>query len=160
MIKMPLTQGKFAIIDDKDFALVSQYKWHALKSHNNYYAAHSTYDKKRKKMGTLLMHRLLTNAPKGIPVDHFNFNGLDNRQQNIRLCSNAQNVRRQRPQKRPKSSRYKGVSRAKTKWKAGIKYNGRTIHIGNFCTEIEAAKAYDKKSKELFGPYAFLNLRA
>lgn len=56
-----------------------------------------------------------------------------------------------------KTSRYIGVSRDKTKWTARIKYDKKQMHLGNFETEIEAAKAYDKKAIELYGETAKAN---
>jgi len=43
------------------------------------------------------------------------------------------------------------------KYRARIYYNGKEINIGYFDTEIETAKAYDKKAKEPFGQFARLN---
>jgi hypothetical protein len=52
------------------------------------------------------------------------------------------------------SSKYKGVSwdDSRKQWRASI-----PIFLGRFDSEIEAAKAYDKKAKELYGEFALLN---
>lgn len=59
----------------------------------------------------------------------------------------------------PHSSSYRGVcweSRNK-KWKASIKHKGVKIHIGLYANELEAARAYDDKARELHGVKAKLN---
>ncbi|OHB66362.1 MAG: hypothetical protein A2Y77_14645 [Planctomycetes bacterium RBG_13_62_9] len=55
---------------------------------------------------------------------------------------------------------YKGLWRDKKTGKHWVKihFEGRRIHLGPFATAIEAAPAYDRKAKELFGPFARLNL--
>ena len=70
------------------------------------------------------MHRQILNAPKGMVVDHKDGNGLNNRKSNLRLCTPAQNVRNRRPAL-GSSSKYKGVSRDKSrrKWLARIGCN-------------------------------------
>ena len=57
------------------------------------------------------------------------------------------------------SSKYKGVSwySSRNKWYSYIHFNYEKIHIGYFENEKEAALAYNKKAKELFGEYAYLN---
>ncbi|HCB9836007.1 TPA: hypothetical protein M2Q89_000715 [Escherichia coli] len=45
----------------------------------------------------------------------------------------------------------------RSKWKAIIKANGKTHHIGLYDDEEQAALAYNAKAKELFGSYAYLN---
>ena len=100
------------------------------------------------------------NAPAGLVVDHIDGNGLNNRKSNLRVCTQAQNSLNSRP-RRNSSSRYKGVSFYKRDkiWQAQIFYNFRTINIGRFDDEIEAALAYDRKAAELFGEFAYLNFK-
>ena len=147
-----LTWGKYAIVDAEDYDRLNSYKWCAVKEGCSWYA--KTF---RRDGFPLPMHRLITDAPKGLFVDHINHNGLDNRKQNLRLCTRAQNNLNQRPY--GKTSRYKGVSRYKrtNRYIAAICYQGKRFHLGYFKDEIDAAKAYDKKARELFGEFAYLN---
>jgi hypothetical protein len=67
-------------------------------------------------------------------------------------------VRRQ-VEGRPMTSRYKGVrlSRHRGKWRAEIMKDRRTLYLGMFASEEDAARAYDRKALELHGPAARLN---
>ncbi|MHC4722148.1 MAG: HNH endonuclease [Planctomycetota bacterium] len=149
---IPLTRGKFAIVDAEDFEWLNRYKWNTLKGGRTYYARSWENGK------TIRMHRLITNAPKGLVVDHINHNGMDNRKQNLRLCTRLQNARNRRSC-RGSSSKYKGVSKEKKEnvFIACIRCKGKLYYLGRFKSEIAAAKTYDKKAKELFGEFAFLN---
>jgi len=149
---IPLTQGKFAIVDAEDYEELSRYKWHVNKG------GRTDYAKSQKKGKAIKMHRLLMRAPKGLFVDHINHNGLDNRKSNLRLCTRIENLRNQLP-RRGGASQYKGVGwhKKSKKFVARIYMEGKRMHLGYFDDEIEAAKAYDKKAKELFGEFAFLN---
>ena len=111
------------------------------------------------KRTTQRMHRLIMNCPKGLLVDHKNHDGLDNRKCNLRLCTNAENQYNQKPLQKKTSSQYRGINWQKRigKWDVWIQLNGKSIFLGSFSNEIEAAKAYDKKAKELFGEFAHLN---
>ncbi len=158
MKRIPLTQGKYAIVDDEDFEGLSKYKWYALKGHKTYYAVRGVHRNKKRKM--IFMHReILGLQPNdGTATDHINHNGLDNRRCKIRICTHAQNTHNRLPYKMF-TSKYKGVSwdRTTKKWRAKIMFNYKNIHLGFFEDEIEAAKAYDKKAKELFGEFAYMN---
>jgi hypothetical protein len=61
--------------------------------------------------------------------------------------------------KRNSTSKYKGVSfdSINNKWRSGIMINGKTIHLGRFNLEEEAAIAYNNKAIELFGEFAKIN---
>ena len=148
---VPLTKGKFAIVDAEDYERVRRYLWCASGSGKRMYAYRNDHGK------TIAMHRFLTNCPKGMVVDHIDGNGLNNRQSNLRVCTQQQNLYNSRPKGR--SSKYKGVcrDRAKNKWVVYVRHNGRNILVGRFDDEIEAARAYDRKAFELFGEYAYLN---
>jgi hypothetical protein len=144
-----LTRGKFAIVDAADYERLNRYRWNAFESGGKIYARRSVPG------GTVLMHREIMNAPPGMVVDHIDGNGLNNRRNNLRLCTPQQNEHNKPP--RGGRSRYKGVYPHGDKWEARIKHNGRTHHLGLFDDETEAARARDRKARELQGPFAYLN---
>lgn len=149
---IPLTQGKFAIVDAKNYELLSKHRWFIQKNGNTYYAVQSKKDK------LIYMHRQILNVPDGMLSDHINHNGLDNRECNIRICTFAENQHNQKPRKTG-SSKYKGVvwSKRTQKFLAQIRFEKKTINLGYYDSEIEAAKAYDVKALELFGEFAYTN---
>lgn len=103
------------------------------------------------------MHREIMQAADGLVVDHIDGNGLNNHPRNLRLCTCRQNAYNSRTNHG--TSKYKGVTYDKTtgRWRAAINHRGRHYHLGLFDTEIEAARAYDREARTLFGPYAYLN---
>jgi len=164
MKKIKLTQNQYTFIDDEDFDNLNQYKWfaHYCKSVENYYA--ERHNNRKEKRPLILMHRIILNAPSNMEVDHINHNTLDNRKENLRICTKSQNHMNQKHRKNA-ISRYKGVNLAKKEyknkvyqyWAAHIRINGKLVFLGHFKSEIQAAKAYDKAAKELFGEFALLN---
>lgn len=112
---------------------------------------------KVKQNKTVYMHREIMGTPKGMDTDHIDRNGLDNRKCNLRICTRSQNNHNRQP-RTDCDSRYKGVAKQRKRWMAHIQYNGRSIFLGEYDTEIEAAKAYDKKAKEFFGEFARPNI--
>ena len=151
-----LISGKVALVDDADYERVSRHKWYSDKKARTEYA-----QGKMKGNKTIRMHRLILDVPRGTEVDHINGDGLDNRRSNLRLCSRAENTRNRRKIKGT-SSKFKGVYWYKNakKWSASIMSNDKTIYLGFFTDENLAAKAYDKKAKELFGKFAKLNFES
>jgi hypothetical protein len=156
---IPLTRGEFAIIDDEDFERVSKYKWSISSNAKGFHYAHAKV-KINGKTTLIRMHRFITNAPKGVFVDHINGQTLDNQKHNLRFCTNQQNVFNSH---KPitNTSGYKGVTLKKRhttkRWCARITYNDKRIHLGYFATKEEAAYAYNEKAKELYGEFARLN---
>jgi hypothetical protein len=158
MVKnIELTQGQFAIVDDEDFAMLSAYKWHAHKGKGKIYYAISNIDigeraerkffngrlyNARKITTCIKMHRLIMKPPKNMVIDHINGNGLDNRKENLRVCSPAQNNLNS-TKKAQASSKYKGVRKHQGKWDARISINKETIYLGRFNSVINAATAYN-----------------
>src|SRR6185437_6556314 len=91
-------------------------------------------------------------------VDHINGIKDDNRVENLRWVTRAQNNSNSRKINN-KSSRYRGVHKHgdNKSWAVEIRHQRESQYIGIFKTEIEAALAYDKKARELHGGYARTN---
>jgi hypothetical protein len=150
--QIPLAKGRSALVDDDDFARVSEYQWHITSS--GYVAGMVLIDGAQK---LVYLHRFLLDAPPSQVVDHINGDRLDNQRDNLRLVTRAQNQWNRKVQRN--RSGYKGVSwhRRKRKFYARIQANGQRYHLGYFDTAEEAAQAYDDAARLLFGEYARLN---
>jgi hypothetical protein len=156
--RIPLTQGKYAIVDPEDFERLNKHKWHAVKSGSTFYAIRCVGPAKRTTY--IRMHREILHPPDHLVVDHINHNGLDNRKANIRPATRAQNnFNRLIAKGKNSSSKYKGVSwkKDRKKWRARIHVNGRYKFLGYFKEEKQAAKAYDEAAKKYHGEFASLN---
>lgn len=161
MAKVITTKGgEEFIVDDEDFDIVSKYKWMAVKTKYTAYAR-STLTKMHPVR--IRMHRLIMNPPDGMDVDHIDGNGRNNQRSNLRICTRAENQWHQRiwdnNAKSGKTSRFKGVHWAskEKRWSAVCTKGKKTIHVGRFKSEIEAALAYNTKAIELYGEFATLN---
>jgi hypothetical protein len=156
--RIKLTQGKYALVEVEDFEELSKYKWHAKKSRSNCYACRSFKlpDGRRK---SISMHRQIINPPEGLLVDHKNRVSLDNRRSNLRPATPAQNSYNRGKSRRKSTSKYKGVSLLKRtgKWRSAIGFEGRTISLGSFTNEKQAALAYDLAAKRYHREFAYLN---
>jgi len=167
VIELELSRGKKTLIDDIDEDL-SQFKWYLVettsKSRSNYYAYNQVKYKngryKYNRLHRVILERVLGRIlSKREEVDHINHNGLDNRRENIRLATRSENQHNQRIRTFAKSSRYKGVDWYKRycKWRARIQVNGKSICIGFFDIEEDAARAYDMEAKRTFPTFCYLN---
>lgn len=147
------------LVDDEDFEWLDKYDWYLMRGKKVNYAY--AYGKNIKGSPKFLIHRLILNAPKGIDVDHINGDGLNNQKCNLRLATRSQNLINRNKQSN-NTSGIKGVSycnekKRKKKWKSSINHNSKPITIGRFLTKEEAGRAYDKKAKELYGEFAYIN---
>jgi hypothetical protein len=150
--RIPLTRGLFAIVDAEDYPRLSRYTWFAEGTDKNCYAVHKENGR------SIKMHRQIMNAPDNLVVDHIDHNGLNNRKENLRVCTFAENCRNLRSS-RHKSSKFKGVHWNKRckKWAAQIACENKKYHLGYFTDEHVAAKAYDRAAKKYHGEFASLN---
>lgn len=145
MKKIPLTQGKFALVDDEDFERVNQFKWAAQNEHGHWYAVR-----------VVRMHRFILNAPEAFHVDHVDDDGLNNQGANIRICTPSQNQHNRIKQQG--SSKYKGVTKyINGKWRVVVGICGKSTHFGYYEDEREAALVYDRVAVKHFGEFARTN---
>jgi hypothetical protein len=156
-VLVPLTRGKFAVIDVEDADLVLAYNWSAKFVEGKWYARRNLPRDQRP--GTILMHRFILGTPPRMLTDHVDGDGLNNRRGNLRIATPAQNNANQRLH-RTNTSGYKGVvwSKELGRWHVRVGAGGRRVHVGYFETRDEAARAYDRVAREIYGEFARPNL--
>ena len=158
MKEIILTQGKAALVDDKDYIELSKFKWCAAKNRNTWYVVRQQWNEGKPK--TIFMHRIILSAKTGQICDHINGNGLDNRRLNLRFATNNQNCWNSDSHMKG-TSQFKGVrlnKRKKNNWSAAIKVYKKRIYLGTFKTEKEAAIAYNKAALQYHGEFAKINI--
>lgn len=154
--EVPLMSEKYpglvAKVDLQDADRVGAYRWNPKMKNRRCYATSFINGEK-----TLLHQFVLGVKGTDGEVDHINHDGLDNRRANLRVVDTQRNQANKRPVPGT-TSQYKGVClRENGMWHAQISFNKRKISIGNFREEEDAARAYDRMAKQLFGEYAYLN---
>lgn len=139
------------IVDPDDLELFGLERCFVLKNHKSY----KYWGIKVNGVKTYL-HRAIMNAPEDLVVDHINGNTIDNRKENLRLCSNIDNTKNLKKQHNGYTSQYKGVSfyTRDSNWEVNV----AGYYYGRYATEIEAAKLYNEKATLLFGEFARLNV--
>ena len=147
--RIPLGKGFYAYVDAEDYEWLNQWHWRVFSS---------SYAGRREKGKLILMHREIMQPPPGKVVDHINGNGFDNTRANMRNITPRQN-RHNRGKYAGAASIYKGVGYDNRchQWYAQIRFRKERFYLGSFDTEIEAARAYDRKAVELLGEFARLN---
>lgn len=151
MKKIKLTKGLFAIVDDDIFNFLNKWKWQAVGLKKRPYAARSVKNPRT----MIYLHRFITMAQPLEYIDHKNRDTLDNRLENLRFCTNGQNMTNSFRNKNLSGMR--GVSKSRKRFFARIRHKNKSIYIGHYKTVKEAAKAYDKMAKKLHGEFAQLN---
>ena len=148
---IPLTQGAITFVDAEDFERLMQWKW----SVSSGYARRGCSRKEGNgRTRNVFMHRVITDAPKGMVVDHRDRNGLNNRRFNLRVGTHAQNLWNKGPRCDSKSG-IKGVNwnPRRRQWRVRITANKQVYHIGWFKEKSEAIRAYANAAKRLHGEY-------
>jgi hypothetical protein len=148
-ISTPKHPNTFTIVDDEDFEYLNQWKWGVSCG----YAIRRIWGSTK----SFRMQREITKVSKGFLVDHINGNKLDNRKENLRICTTAENTRNRHKIKvrllpkgvywRPKEKKYRAI----------IRFNYKHIHLGVFRTIPEASTAYNEAALKYHGEFARIN---
>lgn len=135
MIQVPLTKGKFAIIDDENSHLLD---WSWYFSWNGYAVRK---ERENDEQCPAYLHHAVIGKPIGkLVVDHINRNRLDNRRNNLRIVTQKINVRNKELSG--------GYTKKGDKWQSQIKINGKKKYLGLFKTKEMANAAYKNALKE------------
>lgn len=153
-----MSQPRYAKVDPADYKRLRKYEWFATKKRNRFYVRrHAAAGKGKEKL--IYLHQEVIEVPDGMVIDHINHDGMDNRRANLRPATHSQNMCHIRKRPGTKHSKFKGVcwKKKNRKWEAAIGFQKKRIHLGYFCSEIEAARAYDEAAKKYHGEFACLN---
>jgi hypothetical protein len=92
---IPLTQGKFAMVDDGDWPELNKHKWQASYDQDTKTWRAGRGYRVGNKVKHVLMSRFIMGEPAGMVVDHVNHDTLDNQRCNLRICTRAENMQNQ-----------------------------------------------------------------
>jgi len=146
-------------IDQEDWDWITKEYGSQRINDNGYVVVQKITDGKNK---IFRVHRLIMGALKGQEVDHINRIRTDNRRENLRICTVAEN-RRNSGHRKHNTSGYRGVNyftneqKRQKRWNAYIRIDGKRKNLGYFHTAIEAARKYDEMAKIHYGEFAVLN---
>jgi hypothetical protein len=153
--------GNIMLVSQCDIDIANKFKWYL--NSNGYPATYGTHDGDIKFSRPVPFHLILyaNSVPSGYVIDHINRDRLDNRRENLRMCTPLQNSYNK---SKPKNSHntYKGVTKVGTKnptYTASITKEGVKREMKRIPTERQAAEMYDLMAEELFGEYAAKNFK-
>ena len=153
-----LTQGQVAIVDASDYRRLSKHKWYAVKRSNGvgFYAARNKPQVSGRPKRVWMHHEVRRTFPRpGILLDHKDGDGLHNWWANLRMATVAENNRNKRM---ASVSGYRGVQQTPTGlWRAKMRIDGKSRHLGTYESAEAAARAYDVAAIANHGGFAVLN---
>lgn len=157
-----IISGCEVLIDDEDAHFLKEYKYflHGL----SYRTKGRAYFLRNTRIGerhsSSILHRDIMGCTHGDGkvVDHINGNTFDNRKQNLRVCTGAENARNRKIDKR-NTSGHKGVfwNKDSKNWRAMIRIDRHLIHLGSFNDINDAIQAYAEASKKYHGEFGRLS---
>lgn len=142
----------WSVIDLADFPIVAERKWSAVKKgRQTYVMSRRDYEAPK----TTYLHRLILGAQLTQAVDHRDCDGLNNRRNNLRLCTQSEN-NKNLPLSVANTSGLKGAffSKEKRRWYSQIRVNGKVLRLGYFATAEAAHAAYAQAAVKHHGEFA------
>jgi hypothetical protein len=158
MKRIKLTMGRFALVDDLDFAYLSRWKWHTEKrGDGRFYAARTRRVAEKHGKKNIKMHRVIMKTQEGMDTDHINGDGLDNRRKNLRICTRSINALNRHVRVAVTRSGIIGVSWSskRKKWAATIIVKGTYFYLGYFSSKEAAEQKYQQAKRFLLDPLIY-----
>lgn len=154
----PKSANKYvALVDDEDYEYLNQFRWGIVKNNDRIYAQRMDW----KSGKSFYMHRVIMGVTERWDlIDHKDHDTLNNQKHNLRKSTSSQNNSNRKSLK-GSSSKYLGVSWSTKSniWQVHIMKNNKSIYLGKYNDEQEAAKAYDAGAKFHHGEFANLNFK-
>lgn len=134
--------------DLEDYDKIKDYCWHETEDG---YVATRIGNKAH-----FMMHRLIVRCDNSVDIDHIHHNGMDNRKNNIRICTRQQNNRNKRKTDK-NTSGVVGVCwhKRNRKWQASIMVNKKNIYLGLYENINDAIKARKEAEIKYFGEFRY-----
>jgi len=143
-----LSNGMKCLVSECDYDDLIAYSWHF---HGAYAYRHSRDNGIDK---VVLMHRHIMKPSVGMTIDHVNMNKLDNRRENLRICTHAQNCHNKPARQSNISTGYKNVARTRfNRFNVMLTYNKKVYYSGQFRSLRDAVSAANKLGKEVVGEF-------
>jgi len=131
--------GAIEFIIDTDFVNTAmQYPWSVRRYRKSFYAYSYLNNK------AIALHRFIVNCPNGKMVDHINHNTLDNRKENLKICTNKENQHNRRG--------IEGIKKTKWGYQVLMRTNGKVKCFGTYKT-FEEAKQVRINVENMYRPY-------
>lgn len=135
----------YSLVDSVDVEELLLYDWSLLKDDHRPTLQYAYREDRPLNGGVrmIYMHREIMGLPRqfdGRQVDHKNRHGLDNRRENLRIVTNAENSQN-RASCIGSKSKYRGVCWNQGRWRAVVTVQGHRHYLGSFTCEEEAHQA-------------------
>ena len=159
---LPFKRGLWTTMDQADLAVAVRHTWHLARraglARTDYVAMADVWFAGRRRV--IALHRLLTEAPRGLVVDHINGNPLDNRRANIRVVTQADNMQNRRHADRRNLTGVRGVHRlnrpGRSYWQGQVIVRGQHYRRRFPFTDegLAAAAAWVRAKRREVMPYS------
>ena len=154
-VSTPSHPNSVMLIDKADWCYIKSFGGGRVTIANEH-SGRTKYARIIKSGTTYKIHRLI--LPNSAIIDHKDFNGLNNRRNNLRECTHSQNQANTIARK-TNSCGVKGVHKRASsgKWIAQCHTGGKQTHIGCFETMKDASNAYEAFAKKIHGDFYYKN---
>lgn len=142
------------LIDTEDLSKVMQFPKAWRSDHKGYVLGTSVVGSRGRKQQYVRLHRIVMECPEGMYVDHINHNPLDNRKENLRVVTAAENNQNYQGAKLNNlSSGVRGVTWSRTfkQWVARVNRNGKVVYQKHF-NDLEEARKEVEVARALLMP--------